>query len=148
MIENRAVPNINIFSNLSQKMPIDDFSKQGFGLSKLDAQKETSFKDILSGLISNVNNEIQKPDQLLQAQMMGNQDVEERLLQQKLWPHHRLCGCRAARTSQVRLLSRPEEIRHLQHHAIRARPQRHPQNLLRLGQAALSRWQLHPRGSP
>ncbi len=76
MIENRIVPNINIFSNLSQSFPIDDFSKQGFGLSKLDSQKETSFKDVLSGLVSNLNAEIQKPDQLLQAQMMGNQDVD------------------------------------------------------------------------
>ena len=57
-------------------MPIDDFSKQGFGLSKLDEKGETSFKDVLSGLVSNVNAEIQKPDQLLQAQMMGNTDVD------------------------------------------------------------------------
>lgn len=76
MIENRIVPNINIFSNVSQSIPIDDFSKQGFGVSKLDEKGETSFKDVLTGLVSSVNNEIQKPDQLLQAQMMGNTDVD------------------------------------------------------------------------
>ena len=76
MIDNRIVPNINIFSNVSQSIPIDDFSKQGFGLSKLDEKGETSFKNVLSGLVSNINNEIQKPDQLLQAQMMGNSDVD------------------------------------------------------------------------
>ena len=75
MIENRIVPNVNIFSNVSQSMPIDDFSKQGFGMSKLDESGQ-SFKDVLTGLVSNVNNEIQKPDQLLQAQMMGNTDVD------------------------------------------------------------------------
>ena len=76
MIENRIVPNINIFSNLTSAMPIDDFSKKGFGISRLDEKGETSFKNVLTGLISNVNNEIQKPDQLLQAQMMGNSDVD------------------------------------------------------------------------
>ena len=76
MIENRMIPNINIFSNLTHAMPIDDFSKQGFGVSKLDEKNQTSFKEILSGLVSNVNNEIQKPDQLLQAQMMGNTDID------------------------------------------------------------------------
>ncbi len=76
MIENRIVPNINIFSNVSQAIPLDDFSKRGFGLSKIDKEKETGFKDILAGLVSNVNEEIQKPDQLLQAQMSGNQEVD------------------------------------------------------------------------
>ena len=76
MIDNKIVPNINIFSNLSHSMPIDDFSKQGFGLSKLNEKNSASFKDVLSGLVSSVNNEIQKPDQLLQQQMMGNTDVD------------------------------------------------------------------------
>lgn len=76
MIENRLVPNINVFSNINQTIPIDDFSKKGFGLSKLDEKGETSFKEVLSGLVSNVNVELQKPDQLLQAQMMGNTDVD------------------------------------------------------------------------
>lgn len=76
MIENRIVPNINIFSNLSGAIPIDDFSKQGFGVSKLEEKGEKNFKELMAGLLSNVNAEIQKPDQLLQAQMMGNQDVD------------------------------------------------------------------------
>ena len=75
MIENRIVPNINIFSNVTQSMPIDDFSKQGFGMSKINDDGK-NFKEVLSGLVSSVNNEIQKPDQLLQAQMMGNTDVD------------------------------------------------------------------------
>ena len=76
MIENRIVPNINIFSKVNQAIPLDDFSKQGFGMSKLDEKGETSFKNILSGLVSNVNAEIQKPDQLLQEQMLGNSEVD------------------------------------------------------------------------
>ena len=75
MIENRIVPNVNIFSNINQSLPIDDFSKQGFGVSKLDDSGK-NFKEVLSGLVSSVNNEIQKPDQLLQQQLMGNPDVD------------------------------------------------------------------------
>ena len=75
MIENRITPNINIFSDLSSRMPIDEFSQKGFGVSNLDS-KETSFKNVLSGMISNINSEIQKPDQLLNEQMTGNSDVD------------------------------------------------------------------------
>lgn len=74
MIENRIVPNINIFSDLSSSMPIDEFSKKGFGAGNISENGD--FKTILSGLVSNLNNDIQKPDQLLSAQMSGNPDVD------------------------------------------------------------------------
>ena len=76
MIENRIVPNINIYSDLQSRMPIDEFSQKGFGASKLNETQGTSFKNVLSGMISNINNEIEKPDQLLNQQMMGNSDVD------------------------------------------------------------------------
>ena len=75
MIENRITPNINIFSDLSTKMPIDEFSQKGFGVSNLNSQN-VSFKDVLSGMVSNINSEINKPDQLLNEQMAGNTDVD------------------------------------------------------------------------
>ena len=76
MIENRLVPNINIFSGVSSSMPIDEFSQKGYGLSNLKATEGASFKDVLSGLVSNLNAEVEKPDQLLREQMMGNSDVD------------------------------------------------------------------------
>lgn len=76
MIENRLVPNVNIFSGVSSSMPIDEFSQKGFGVSNINQTEGASFKNILSGLVSNLNTEIEKPDQLLQAQMMGNSDVD------------------------------------------------------------------------
>ncbi len=76
MIENRLVPNINIFSDISSSMPIDEFSQKGFGLSNLSKTEGTSFKNVLSGLVSNLNSEIEKPDQLLNQQLMGNSDVD------------------------------------------------------------------------
>lgn len=76
MLENRLVPNINIFSNKLSSMPIDEFSQKGFGSSALKETHGADFKTVLSGLVSNLNNEIEKPDQLLNEQMMGNPDVD------------------------------------------------------------------------
>lgn len=76
MIENRIVPNVNIFSDISSSMPIDEFSQKGFGMSNMKETDGVSFKNVLSGLVSNLNNEIEKPDQLLNQQMMGNSDVD------------------------------------------------------------------------
>ena len=76
MIESRLTPNINIFSDLSSRMPIDEFSQKGFGVSNLNSSEGTSFKNVLSGMISNINNEVTKPDQLLNEQMMGNSEVD------------------------------------------------------------------------
>lgn len=76
MIENRLVPNVNIFSGVSSSMPVDEFSTKGFGMNAVNQSEGVSFKNVLSGLVSNLNSEIEKPDQLLQAQMMGNPDVD------------------------------------------------------------------------
>lgn len=76
MIENKIYPNMNIFSNMNSAMPIDEFSQKGFGLSNVKQTEGADFKTVLSGLVSNLNNEVQKPDQLLNQQMMGNTDVD------------------------------------------------------------------------
>lgn len=77
MIENRIYPNIDIFqSKINSAMPIDEFSQKGFGTSALKETGGADFKTVLSGLVSNLNNEIEKPDQLLTQQMMGNPDVD------------------------------------------------------------------------
>lgn len=73
MIENRIVPNINIFSNSISSMPVDEFSQKGFGASNVSG---SDFKTVLSGLVSNLNQEVEKPDQLLNQQMSGNPDVD------------------------------------------------------------------------
>jgi len=73
MIQNGIVPNINIFSNVQSAIPQDEFSRKGFGISNAE---QPSFKNVLSGMVSNLNNEIQKPDQLLNEQMLGSSDVD------------------------------------------------------------------------
>lgn len=76
MIENRLVPNINIFSGVSSSMPIDEFPKKGLTMNGMGASDGVSFKNVLSGMVSNLNAEIEKPDQLLREQMMGNSDID------------------------------------------------------------------------
>lgn len=73
MIDNRLVPNINIFSNSISSMPLDEFSQKGFGVSNVG---NSDFKTVLSGLVSNLNNEVDKPDQLINEQLAGNPDVD------------------------------------------------------------------------
>ncbi len=74
MIESRIVPNVNIFSNINSLGPIDEFSLKGFGTSSIS--EGADFKTVLSGMVSNLNSEIEKPDQLLNQQMMGNSEVD------------------------------------------------------------------------
>ena len=74
MIENRIVPNVNIFSNINSANQIDEFSLKGFGNAAI--KEGADFKTVLSGMVSNLNSEIEKPDQLLNQQMMGNPEVD------------------------------------------------------------------------
>ncbi len=76
MIENRLVPNINIFSGVLSSMPIDEFPKKGLAMNALSSNDGVSFKNVLSGMVNNLNAEIEKPDQLLREQMMGNSDID------------------------------------------------------------------------
>lgn len=76
MIENRIVPNMNIFSNINASMPIDEFSQKGFGMSNIKENGGADFKTVLSGLVSNLNSELEAPDRLMNQQMMGNPDVD------------------------------------------------------------------------
>ena len=76
MIENRIVPNMNIFSNINASMPIDEFYQKGFGMSSIKENGGADFKTVLSGLVSNLNSELEAPDRLMNQQMMGNPDVD------------------------------------------------------------------------
>lgn len=72
---NNFIPNVNMFSQINQAKYLNTVN----GPFKLDAISETpntSFKDVLAGMVSNVNEEIQKPDELLTQHMNGNTDVD------------------------------------------------------------------------
>ena len=76
MLENRLVPNINIFSNQMSSMPIDEFSQKSFGASAIKSSGNADFKTVFSGLVSKLNSEVEKPDQLLNESLMGNPNVD------------------------------------------------------------------------
>ena len=72
---NNYVPNVNMFSAINEPK----FFNTQQGAFKIDAISDTpntSFKDILSGMVSNVNDEVQKPDELLVSHMNGSTDVD------------------------------------------------------------------------
>ncbi len=69
---NNEITGINGFSKINSPFAADGFSKSF-------VSKETNgadFKSVLAGLVNNVNNEISKPDELLNAQMTGNPNVD------------------------------------------------------------------------
>lgn len=76
MIENRIVPNMNIFSDINALGRVDDFSKKSFSINPENGNNGSDFKTVLSGLVSNLNEGIQEPDRLMNQQMMGNPDVD------------------------------------------------------------------------
>ena len=76
MIENKIVPNVNIFSNINSPIQSDELLLKGVGANLLNESQGADFKTVLSGLVSNMNNEIDKPDQLLNRQMMGDSEVD------------------------------------------------------------------------
>ncbi len=76
MIENRLVPNVNIFSKINSSMPVDDFSLKGFGVNSLQESEGSSFKSVLSGMVSSINSEIDKPDELMNRQLTGDSEVD------------------------------------------------------------------------
>ena len=52
------------------------FLKKGFGMSNIKENGGADFKTVLSGLVSNLNSELEAPDRLMNQQMMGNPDVD------------------------------------------------------------------------
>ena len=51
-------------------MPIDEFSQKGFGMSSIKENGGADFKTVLSGLVSNLNSELEAPDRLMNQQMI------------------------------------------------------------------------------
>ena len=76
MIENSFVPNINIFSNSVPSVGLTQAPAASFKREFTGASETADFKSVLSGLVTNLNNEVEKPDQLLNQQMMGNSEVD------------------------------------------------------------------------
>ena len=75
MLENRLVPNIDVFSRL-EPTKYTDMGSHGLRFKSIEQPETTDFKAVFSGLVENLNNDLQKPDELLKQQMMGNENVD------------------------------------------------------------------------
>jgi flagellar hook-basal body complex protein FliE len=69
-----------VTGNFSQNMPVDLTGRiqntPSLGLDSTDGVSQSSFKGVMSGLVSNLNTQMNAPDQLLQASMNGDSSVD------------------------------------------------------------------------
>lgn len=75
MISSRLVPNIDVFTRI-EPTKYTDMGAQGLRFKSIEQPETPDFKAVFSGLVENLNNDLEKPDELLKQQMMGNQNVD------------------------------------------------------------------------
>lgn len=78
MISNKVTPNIDMFSRI-EPSKYTDLGKQSFRFKSIEQPETPDFKAVFSGLVENLNQDMKKPDQLLQDYMtgVGNVDVHD-----------------------------------------------------------------------
>lgn len=75
MIKQNLVPNIDLFSRI-EPSKFTDTGIEGMRMKSIEQPETANFKSVFSGLVSNLNTEMEKPDQLMKDQMMGNNNVD------------------------------------------------------------------------
>ncbi|MDD3237633.1 MAG: flagellar hook-basal body complex protein FliE [Candidatus Gastranaerophilales bacterium] len=75
MIKQNLVPNIDLFQRI-EPSKYTDFGIEGMRMKSVEQPETENFKSVMSGLVSNLNQEMSKPDELLKDQMMGNSNVD------------------------------------------------------------------------
>lgn len=75
MINNKLVPNIDVFNRL-EPTKYTDMGTQGLRFKSVEQPETVDFKTVFTGLVENLNQDISKPDELLKQQMMGNSNVD------------------------------------------------------------------------
>lgn len=75
MINQNLVPNIDLFSRI-EPSKYTDMGIEGMRMKSIEQPETVNFKSVFSGLVSNLNTEMEKPDQLMKDQMMGNNNVD------------------------------------------------------------------------
>lgn len=74
MFNNSFYPKINLAGHIQS-----GFSEVGMSptsLSKADGTPKEGFKEVMTGLANNLNNDLNAPDRLLKDAMTGNNDVD------------------------------------------------------------------------
>ena len=75
MIEKNLVPNIDVFNRI-QPTKLSAGIGESVRLGRVEQPETGDFKAVFSGLIENMNKEVEAPDLLLKDAMMGNNNVD------------------------------------------------------------------------
>ena len=75
MLNEKLVPNIDLFSRI-EPSKISDSGMEPIRIKSIEQPETVNFKSVFSGMVSNLNQDMEKPDQLLQQQMAGNSNVD------------------------------------------------------------------------
>ena len=75
MINEKLVPNIDLFSRI-EASKFTDTGVSGMRMKSVEQPETNDFKAVFSGLVENLNQDMEKPDQLMKEQMMGNTNVD------------------------------------------------------------------------
>jgi flagellar hook-basal body complex protein FliE len=75
MLNDKLVPNIDVFTRI-EPSKYTDVGVSGMRMGSVEKPETTDFKSVFSGLVENLNQEMEKPDQLMKEQMMGNSNVD------------------------------------------------------------------------
>ena len=75
MIEKNLVPNVDVFSRI-QPTKLSTGIGESVRLNRIEQPETGDFKAVFSGLIENMNKEVEAPDLLLKDAMMGKKNVD------------------------------------------------------------------------
>ena len=76
MFKHQLVPNINLFERIQPTKLDMNSGIDTMRLERIEKPETQDFKAVLSGLVENLNTQMEAPDNLLKEAMMGSQNVD------------------------------------------------------------------------
>lgn len=76
MIERKLAPNINLFERIQPTKLSTGTSMTSMRLGRIEKPETGNFSAVFSGLVENLNQELNAPDQLLKDAMQENSNVD------------------------------------------------------------------------
>jgi len=75
MFTKKVTPNIDMFARI-EASKYTDMGSHGLRMKSIEQPETPNFKAVFSGLVENLNQDLRKPDQLLQDYMTGTGNVD------------------------------------------------------------------------
>ena len=70
-------PKINLFERMEPSKLSVDTIKGSVRMDNIEKPETTDFKSVMSGLVENLNKEVNAPDQVLNDAMLGQADIHD-----------------------------------------------------------------------